>query len=75
MRPFTDSTLELSAGGKVTVKGSAYVWKSNAASTSSSKFWGQQGSGIEVTVLDASADNAMTLGAAATLAAIATLAF
>ena len=73
-RPFEDSTLALAAGEKINVKGSMYIWKSNAASTSSSRLWGAQGGLVEADILDKAA-GATTLAAAATIAAVAALSF
>lgn len=74
MRPFEDSTLALAAGEKINVKGSMYIWKSNAATTASGRLWGAQGSLVETEILD-KADGATTLAAAAAVAAVAALSF
>lgn len=74
MRPFEDDTLALVAGEKVNVKGSSYIWRSNSSNSSSSKYYGAQGSAVEVTILDA-ASGASTLVTAAAVATVAALSF
>lgn len=71
MRPFEDSTVALTAGESVSVKGSHYIWKTFTASSSSSAYGGEAGDLMSATVLDAVEASATTLVAAAATAVVA----